>query len=179
MSAHCIPPRGDARKQGFTIVEIVLAVGILVLGATSILGMLTFGAALTRAAELRTAAAAATEAVDSDIDQILFPFEADEVGEPVDVVDREVPGAPGVVYSARAVQNPDEPLEYRVDVSMSWKSAGVQRSRDYSMLRIREIGFGERLRRKFVEPDRVVRAPQALPAEADAAPEAGNDSSPK
>ena len=34
---------------------------------------------------------------------------------------------------------------------MSWKSAGVKRSRSYSSLRMRAISFGDRLRRELVE----------------------------
>lgn len=138
-------------RDGFTIVEVVLAMAILLLGATAILGMLTFGAALTRSAQLRTAAASAVSAVEADLEQVLFPFEDGRVGEPVEITDRPAPDTPGVVYSAKATQNPDNPREYRVDVSFSWNSAGVQRSRSYTTLRMRELSFGERLRREFVE----------------------------
>ena len=40
------------------MVEIVLAMGILLVGAVAILSMLTFGASMIRGAQLRTAAAA-------------------------------------------------------------------------------------------------------------------------
>jgi len=139
------------RAAGFTIVEVMLAMVILLIGATAVLGLLTFGATLTRAAQLRTAAASALDAVDADLEQVLFPFADGEVGEPVKIADRRVPGAPGVVYSAEAVQNPANPREYRVDVEMRWESGGVRRSRSFSQLRLRQIGFGERLRREFVE----------------------------
>ena len=43
--------------------------------------------------------------------------------------DRELAAAPGVLYSATATQNPDRPIEYRVDVDMKWKASGVQRAR--------------------------------------------------
>ena len=142
---------GVGEADGFTIVEVVLAMGILLLGATAILGMLTFGAALTRSAQLRAAAASAVSAVEADLEQVLFPFEDGRVGEPVEITDRPVPDTPGVVYSAKAVQNPDHPREYRVDVRFSWNSAGVQRARSYTTLHLRELSFGERLRREFVE----------------------------
>lgn len=150
----------NARRAGFTIIEVVLAMGILVLGATAILGMLTFGAALTRTAELRAAAASAVDAVNADLEQVLFPYEGGEVKEPVDIAERRVPGAREIVYSATARPNPDDPREYRVDVEIAWKSAGVKRSKKYSLLRLREISFGERLRREFVEQGRVP-APRA------------------
>ena len=63
-----------------------------------------------------------------------------------------------MVYSATATPNPDgprdgdAPLEYRVDVDVSWEASGVRRARRYETILLREIPFGERLRRRFVEP---------------------------
>jgi hypothetical protein len=57
------------------------------------------------------------------------------------------------VYSATARPNPARPDEYRVDVDMSWKSEGVQREKRFTTILLREIPFGERLRRQFVEGD--------------------------
>lgn len=142
---------GTRGRQGFTIVEVVLAMGILLLGASAVLAMLTFGAALTRTAQLRAAAASATEAVLADIEQALFPYQDGELGDPVELVDRPVPGADFVVYSARAVPNPAEPRQYRVDVDLSWSSGGVRRSQTLTLLVLRELPFGERLRRELIE----------------------------
>jgi len=140
-----------ARRAGFTLVEVVLAMGILLLGSTAIIGFLTFGSATARHAQLRTQAAAAVEAIEGDIDRNLFPYEGGVLGDPVVLTDRAVPGVPGVVYTARAVPNPELAREYRVDISMSWESAGMKRSKDWSMIRIQELPFGERLRREFIE----------------------------
>ena len=144
-------------RSGFTIVEVVLAMGILLVGAAAILSMLTFGASLTRAAQLRTAAAVAVEAVRADIEANMFPYDPDmdgeegEIGPPVNLVDRAVPGLELVVYSATATQNPDLPREYRVDVDIRWTSGGVQREKRITWIMLQEISFGERLRRRFVE----------------------------
>jgi len=147
----------SAPRGGFTIVEVVLAMGILLVGAAAILSMLTFGASLTRAAQLRTAAAAAVEAVRADIETHLFPYdpsrdgEGDEIGAPITIVDRAVPGLEHVVYSATATQNPELAREYRVDVDFQWTSGGVQQKKRITWIMLREISFGERLRRRFVE----------------------------
>ena len=145
--------RRDARvaRGGFTLVEILVALGILLFGMAAVLGLLTFGAAMSRTALLRTSAASAAEAVASDLEETLFPMIEGEAGAPVDVVDRAISGQSEIVYSARAVENPDRPLEYRVDVEMSWSSAGVRREKRFRTLLVREIPFGERLRRRFVE----------------------------
>jgi len=144
-------------QAGFTIVEVVLAMGILLVGAAAILSMLTFGASMTRAAQLRTAAATAVEAVRADLEANMFPYdplldgEDGEVGPPKTFVDRAVPGLSQVVYSATPTQNPNLPREYRVDVDITWTTGGVERNKQITWIMLREISFGERLRRRFVE----------------------------
>jgi hypothetical protein len=161
-------------RSGFTIVEVVLAMGLLLLGMTSVLGLLSFGAALARTAALRTAAAGAAEAVAADLEETLFPLSLDPatgerlVGEPHAIVDREVTGHAGLVYSATATPVPasdDElgvgqagrpagaPQRYKVEVRMRWTTAGAGRERRFTLLLLREVPFGERLRREFVERD--------------------------
>lgn len=162
------------RNAGFTIVEVVLAMGLLLLGMTAVLGLLSFGAALARTAALRTAAAGAAEAVAADLEESLFPLVVDPttgdrlVGEPHQLAEREVPGYPGLVYSAVATAVPasdddtgvgplgrpgGEPLRYKVEVRMSWSAAGARRQRSFTLMLLREVPFGERLRREFVERD--------------------------
>lgn len=143
-------------RGGFTLVEVVLAMFVLLLGMTSILGMLSFGAALARTASLRTGAANAIEAVVSDLEETLFPLELDArgdevVGEPEDAVGREVPGYPGLTYSTNSTPNPENPLEYRVDVEIHWAVGGTTRSKRFTTLLLREVPFGERLRQRIVE----------------------------
>lgn len=148
--------RNGGRRAGFTLVEVVLAMFVLLLGMTSILGLLSFGAALARTANLRTGAANAIEAVVTDLEERHFPLELDPdgeevVGEPQDVVDRAVPGYPGLTYSTTSTPNPANPLEYRVDVEVRWAVGGSTRSKRFTTLLLREVPFGERLRMRIVE----------------------------
>ncbi len=164
------------RRSGFTLVEVVAAMGILLLGMSVIIGLLSFGAALSRTAALRTSAAGSLDAVVADLETSLFPMEPDgSAGEPVPVVDRDVPGHRGLVYSATATVNPDSVgvpgriEEYRVDVQISWKERGARRSRDFTTVLARQIPFGERLRIQFVEgrtgPDTPGSAPDDAAAD--------------
>jgi type II secretory pathway pseudopilin PulG len=163
-----VSTRRNAGRAGFTIVEVVLAMGILLLGMTSILGMLTFGAALSRTAQLRNQGAQAAEAVAADLRDGLFPLVLDEetgrhlAGEPAEVRERPVPGRPGLTYSATAVLVPRRddsqaaalaPELYRVDVELAWKSGGARRTRSFTTLVAREVPFGERMRRLFLTRD--------------------------
>lgn len=149
-----LPSQGrDSRsaRSGFTLIEVLMAMSILVIGSLGIISILTFGAALSKTAALRTASSGAVEAVFADLEEWLFPLEPDgSVGYPRTIVDRPVFAAPGVLYSASAEENPDFPLEFRVDVKMKWMSSGVQRTQEFSTLLLREVPFGERMRRRFV-----------------------------
>ena len=148
-------------RGGFTLIEILLALGILLIGLTGVLGLLTFGAAMTRAAALRRDAAAATDAGFADLEERMFPLVVvdgtEQVGEPIEIAARPVPGYEGLTYAARAEPDPQlatelgYPLEYKVEVEMSWTSGGRRRSRTFSTLLVREVPFGERLRREFIE----------------------------
>jgi hypothetical protein len=55
------------------MIEVLVALAILVFGMTAVLGLLTFGAALSRTALLRTSAAAASHAVVADLEETMFP----------------------------------------------------------------------------------------------------------
>lgn len=148
-------------RGGFTIVEVVVAMGLFLLGMASVLGLLSFGAALTRTASLRTDSAAAIEAVCADLEEQMFPLLDEDgtltVGPPVAITDRVLADRPDVSYSAVPTPDPtqrDYPggaLEYRIDVTMSWKSAGATKQKKFTTLLTREIPFSERLRRQFVE----------------------------
>ncbi|MCY2961247.1 MAG: prepilin-type N-terminal cleavage/methylation domain-containing protein [Planctomycetota bacterium] len=135
-------------RSGFTILEVLVAMAILLFGMTTILGLLTYGTALSRTAQLRTSAASAAQATIADLEETFFPDVAGEAGEPREIVDRAVPGAEGLVYSAKGRPNPDRPLEYRVDIAMTWSSQGVKREKRFTTLLQRELQFGERLRHR-------------------------------
>lgn len=165
-----------SRRSGFTLVEVLVALMILLFGMSAVLGLLTFGAALSRSAHLRTVGASAAEAVVADLEETLFPLDAQgEAGEPRPIRERAVPGYPELVYSARATQNPRNALEYKVEVALRWSSGGVERERSFTTLLLREVPFGERLRRRFVEG---VELEAASPPREPAAP-GGNPSEPK
>ncbi|MDA1264067.1 MAG: prepilin-type N-terminal cleavage/methylation domain-containing protein [Planctomycetota bacterium] len=139
-------------RGGFTLIEVVLSMGILMMGMSVLLSLLTFGAALTRSAALRTKASTVIEAVIVDLEESLFPLEADgTVGEPPELLqNRPVPGTAGVVYSAKTRPNPDNFDEYVVEVEVQWESEGLRRSKTFQTLLLREVPFGERMRRRFL-----------------------------
>jgi len=154
---------GGEGRGGFTLLEVVLAMTILFVGVTAVLGLLSFGAALTRTAALRSEAADAIEAVVRDLEQSFFPVTEEDgrlvAGAPRPIEERPVPAHPGLVYSAvgtpLAPAGGPEPagfdggaaLEYRVDVELRWSAGQATRSQRFRVLLTREVPFEERLRR--------------------------------
>jgi hypothetical protein len=107
----------------------------------------------------------AAEAVVADLEETLFPLQEDgEAGDPRPIADRDVPGFPTLIYSARARQNPARPREYRVDVQMRWQSGGVERERGFTTILLREVPFSERLRRRIIEGEATAPAAPPTPA---------------
>jgi prepilin-type N-terminal cleavage/methylation domain-containing protein len=153
------PRHAADANAGFTMIEVMMAMFILLLGMTSLLGMLTFGAALSRSASLRTASAGSVEKIVADLEERLFPLQLvgghEQAGEPVTIKDRKVPGARGLIYDAVATVNPDDrndpPLEYLVEINMRWSVSGTARGSSFSTIMLREVPFGARMRQIFVE----------------------------
>ena len=151
--------RRQRSRSGFTLIEVVLAMGIFLIGSVAILGFLTFGATLSRTAGLRTLSAEAIEAVVADLEEGLFTLDEDgQVGEPRVIENREVPGYPELTYSVSTVEDEsaDPELggspEVRVDVEIRWKGGVSRRGRRVSILLLKEVPFGERLRRQLAAP---------------------------
>lgn len=163
--------KAHTHNAGFTLIEVVLAMGLLLLGMSVVLTLLTFGAGVSREAEKEADSAAAVRAVIADLEESFFPLDDNGVvGEPVPVTNRPLPGYPGLAYSATATPNParldDLPLmaepgpvlrqgaiEYRVDVTIHWLAGGEIQTRAFSALLPRQVPFGARMRRLFVDSE--------------------------
>ena len=156
------PARTQASTAGFTLIEVMLAMGILALGMTAVLGLFTFGAALTQASVLRTQSATAVEAITLELPAKLFPV--DEQGLPAvpegdgraSLEDQPIPGLPALRYRATAWPVPDGPLaedggplEYDVEVEVFFHQQGVRRARTFHTRVLRERSFAERMRSRL------------------------------
>ncbi|QDV06469.1 general secretion pathway protein J [Planctomycetes bacterium Poly30] len=158
-------PRRDGTRHrqaaaGFTLIEVLLAAGLLVAGMSMILGVFNFGSAMSRTAELRSLASGTVEAVMHDLEDSLFLVNDDgTIGEPRAIVDRPVPGRNGVVYTVTATGNPKSfdpeevglgaglPREYIVEVTVKWQASGVKKNETWTTIMLREQPFGARMRR--------------------------------
>ncbi|MEO0651113.1 MAG: hypothetical protein AAFZ65_10585 [Planctomycetota bacterium] len=156
--------RPARRRSGFTIVEVVLATGILALGASVVLGLLNFGAVLATHSARRADAAAVLPTVVADLEERLFPLLEDgSVGPPQDLVDQPVPGYERLTYSVEAepltegLEPPGFPALYRVQIEIAWTGSGRRRTLEAETLLTRGVPFGARLRRAFIEGDEIRR----------------------
>ncbi|MFT6110985.1 MAG: hypothetical protein ACJA2W_003914 [Planctomycetota bacterium] len=156
----CLSSTVRRGRAGFTLIEVLLAAGLLVAGMSMILGVFNFGSAMSRTAELRSLASGTVEAIMHDLEETLFLVNDDgTIGEPRAIQDRPVPGREGVVYSVTTIANlksidPEEaglgaglPMEFVVEVSVQWQSSGVKRTESWTTIMLRELPFGARMRR--------------------------------
>lgn len=171
MTRSTRPARPSA---GFTLIEVLLAMAVLLLGVSMLLGLLTFGASLARAAALRGKASTTVEAVMQDLEENLFELLPDgTAGAPRPIEGRPLPGVAGVAYSATATPILSSETaqvggrllhrEYLVEVELRWSTGGVDRSRSWRTVLLREVPFGERMRRLFLEPPAEKTKPDAPP----------------
>ena len=147
-------------RGGFTLIEVLLASGLLVAGMSMILGVFNFGSAMSRTAELRSLASGTVESIMHDLEETLFLVNDDgTIGEPRAIVGRPVPGRKGVVYSVTTIGNPKSidpeetglgaglPMEFVVEVNVQWQSSGVKKTEVWTTIMLRELPFGARMRR--------------------------------
>ncbi len=171
---------------GFTLVEVLLAVGLFALGASLLIGVFAGGAGLASGAALRTEAAAQLEALSADLEERLFPLQPDgSVGPARELIDVPFPGSDRLVYSARAVFEPGEPIAVEfprrvaVDVEVRWKEGGRRLALETQLLLTHSIPVGERLRRRFVLGANSSSAAPPIPQLLDSTtgPDSGNSES--
>jgi len=149
-----------APRAGLTILEVVLAMGILAMGLAAVISIFTSSASLGVAARQRAEAASALEFVVADVRERLFPLDEDgNALEPARVVREPVPGFDGLTYSAAAMpvsasMGPGLPPLFRVDVTIHWSSQGRARGLEHAILVPGAVSLGERLRRELfgIEP---------------------------
>jgi prepilin-type N-terminal cleavage/methylation domain-containing protein len=137
----------EGSRAGFTLIEMIVAMGILVLGVSSILGLLTFGAALQRTAESRNDVTLAAEAVIADLRETVFPIQPDgSVGAPPPALERPVPGHPRLTAFVDLRESPSLPGEYFATVRIAWKERGKERAEIFRTVLQREVPYSTRVR---------------------------------
>jgi prepilin-type N-terminal cleavage/methylation domain-containing protein len=132
------------RRGGFTLVEMMIAMGILVVGVTSVLGLLAFGAALQRTAERRTEAALVVEQVAAELRDSLTVDASGKASEPPLQFERTISGHPNLRAKVELRRNPELDGEYFVQIAIQWLERGRFRSEFYRTILERAVPFHAR-----------------------------------
>ncbi|MFN0207573.1 MAG: prepilin-type N-terminal cleavage/methylation domain-containing protein [Planctomycetota bacterium] len=133
-------------RRGFTLVEVLVAMGILVIGVTSILGLLVFGAALERTAERRSETALAAQQVVSELQNSFVMNPDGSVPEPPSLqFERTVPGHPKLTARVEIKKNPEAVGEYFAVIRIGWLERGELRFEEFRTILQREANFKNRV----------------------------------
>lgn len=139
-------PRLRPRSGGFTLIEMMVAMGILVVGVTSVLGLLAFGAALQRTAERRSEVALAAEQVIADLRESFSLQQDGSVAGPAPgASEHPIPGHPNLRARITLEKNPGLEGEYFATIQIQWMERGTLRSENYRTILEREAPFTERV----------------------------------
>ena len=127
--------RGSAsrppREQGFTLLEVLVAMGIFIVGATTLIGVLGVGASSRRGTELRARASFWHEELFRRVeDEILPEYPLPDGWESGD--DLAIPGIDGeevdgdldLNYSVEFTTSPERPALVLVTLRISWLDSG-------------------------------------------------------
>ncbi len=109
----------NGRTAGFTLIEILAAFLILALGMGTVLGFFSSTLARERAAVMRTRLCGALPVVEDLVREKLR-----EKGELKDLAGQEIPGFPGLTWSASFKESPGWPGEVLGRITFSWQEGG-------------------------------------------------------
>ncbi len=149
-------------RAAFTLLEVVLALGLLAVGATALLSLFSYGALMSAGARTRVEAATALEIAVARVEDGLFPLLPDGgIGPPRAVSDQPLEGFPGMTWSVEAEPGPVErvapgriapPALFKARVTVRWRTDGRGQVLSKTLLLPQTVTFGRRLRQRLT-PD--------------------------
>ena len=119
-------PRERAPAAGFTLVEMLAALGILLFGVTALVGALSASIAGRRTSEAKLQMSAIADQVVLRLQQEAI-VDDPETGLPrfVPQQDQPVPGFPGMTWAASALADPTRPDVWLVRIDVAWPGSEV------------------------------------------------------
>ena len=134
---------------GFTLVEMLAALGILLFGVTTLLGVLSTSVAERRTTDARHELAAlcdfAVHRVQHEairrVGDSTLPFDLAFVP----LVDQPVPGLEGMKWSARAIESEARPDLWLVQIEAKWLDAGEEVTAEFLRVLPRRLPLRERV----------------------------------
>ncbi len=139
--------RTHRHERGFTLVEMMVAIGILLFGVTTLVGVLGVGVATRRSAEQQLRAARL-------VDQVLYRLETQYLpsippeSEEIPPLEVDAPeGFPEMKYRVDFAFDPKQPLVVLATISMRWREQGEAIGVEYRRVMFRETPFPQRVQR--------------------------------
>ena len=135
----------EGTERGFTLTEMLVALAILIFGLTALAGSMTVGVSERRGSEMRFRAIHMVDRVFHDLREKYF-LEKDPDTGPLQATPRtEVPGYPGMQYTAKFKEDPDDPQVVLARVEITWKEQGERIAEVFERIMIREKPFSRRI----------------------------------
>lgn len=134
-------------QDGFTLVEMMLALAILVYGVSALAGSLLTGVSVRRGSEMRFRADAIVNQAVHRIQEEEFPRYSDP-GEPLQSFTVEEPlGYPGMEYTVDYVTDPERPGLVLARIRVSWREQGESMGETFERILVRRVPFSRRISR--------------------------------
>jgi len=136
---------------GFTLAEMLAALGILLVGIMALLGALSSSVAQRRTTDARLAAVSVCEhalhRIRHEATVRSASAESDLDLEIVDLEGQTAPGFDGMSWSATAVIDEDRPDVWMVRLVVHWLEGGEDASEEFLRVLPRTLPLGQRVRR--------------------------------
>jgi type II secretory pathway component PulJ len=145
------------RERGFTITEMLVAMGILTFGTVSLLGVLGVGVSTHRSAEQHNNAVQLAQRVLQRLEEDTVPralLAAAEAGPEaefklaaVDSTPQDVAGCPGMRYRVEFTHDPEQPTLALAKVRVVWLEQGEAQAVDFQRILVSHVPFPQRIAR--------------------------------
>ncbi len=150
---HATLPTSTRRRgeAGFTLAEMLAALGILLFGITALLGALSSSVSQRRSTEARLAAAALAEQIVHRLQHESLRPRADAESaldlELAPLADQTAPGFPGMTWTATTVADPDRPDLWLVRIRVIWLEEGDEEFVEFLRLLPCQLPLAQRVSR--------------------------------
>ncbi|MCA8964608.1 MAG: type II secretion system protein [Planctomycetes bacterium] len=139
------------RERGFTLVEMLAALGILLFGITALLGALSQSVSQRRSTDARLAAAALADEIVHRLQHEALRLrpdaESDLDVEFATLADQEAPNFPGMTWSVTTTRDDDRPDLWLADIKVTWLEEGEDTSEEFLRVLPRQLPLAQRVLR--------------------------------
>lgn len=143
---------GSGSERGFTLLELLVAMGILVFGATTLIGALSVGVGTRRGTEMRARAVLVADQVLHDLEQRVLgqhPLPPDwqtaaELEMPAEA-STTLDGFPGMRYSVEFTTSSERPDIVLATVRIAWRDQGEDQGQEFKRLMLRSVPLTQRV----------------------------------